>query len=338
MSASNEDSLNRLVLPKGLVRVFPRRTNATPDDEAAYVGRGPDLWTEAERVHISVAFEWDRQAAEQLAEQWRCVTSDVTIGGPAYGDAGGDFTPGLYIKRGYTITSRGCPNACWFCHAWRREGRRIRTLPIAPGWNVLDNNLLACPRPHVEAVFEMLKRQPQRPRFTGGFEAALLEPWHVEHLAELRPKVMWFAYDTPDDLEPLIAAARLLADAGLISASHEACCYVLCGWKGDTFDDAEARMRRVVGLGLFPQAMLYNRGRHFDDGDRKLWVRFAREWSNKIIVGVKMREVCNSQTMKNRKQNRRWTSAECLEAIYPKSARIRMLRLALLSGLVRRMK
>ncbi len=42
--------------------------------------------------------------------------------------------------------------------------------------------------------------------------------------------------------------------------------------------------------------------------------------------------------MKNRKQNRRWTSAECLEAIYPKSARIRMLRLALLSGLVRRMK
>ena len=40
--------------------------------------------------------------------------------------------------------------------------------------------------------------------------------------------------------------------------------------------------------------------------------------------------------MKNRKQNRLWTPAECIEALYPKSARIRMLRLAMLSGLVRK--
>lgn len=38
------------------------------------------------------------------------------------------------------------------------------------------------------------------------------------------------------------------------------------------------------------------------------------------------------------KQNRRWTSAECLEAVYPKADRGRMIYLAVLSGVVRRMK
>ena len=38
------------------------------------------------------------------------------------------------------------------------------------------------------------------------------------------------------------------------------------------------------------------------------------------------------------KQNRRWTASECLAAIYPKSARIKMIRLAVMSGLIRKMK
>lgn len=274
-----------------IIRVFPRRTNATPDDDLAIVGRGPDLWTECDEVRVSVAFEWDKRKAEWLAEQWGAASNNVSLGGPAYDDYGGEFVPGLYIKHGYTITSRGCPNACWFCHAWKREGRKIRTLPIVDGWNVLDNNLLACPRPHVEKVFDMLSRQPERPRFTGGLEAVRLKPWHVERLAELKPKVMWFAYDAPDDYEPLVAAASLLDGAGLINKSHSACCYVLVGMKYDSYDAAEKRLVDVVKLGLFPQAMLMNRGLHYEGSERKRWRRFAREWSNKIIVGHKMRQI-----------------------------------------------
>ena len=36
--------------------------------------------------------------------------------------SGGDFVPGRYLAPGYVITSRGCPNRCWFCSVWRREG------------------------------------------------------------------------------------------------------------------------------------------------------------------------------------------------------------------------
>ena len=122
-----------------LIRVFPRRTRATPDDPLAYVGP-PDLFAKADAVHISVAFTWDMPAAEQLAEQWQHV-APVTIGGPATSKAAGDdFTPGQYLKLGYVITSRGCPNHCWFCSVWKREGPTVRELPIKDGWNIQDDN------------------------------------------------------------------------------------------------------------------------------------------------------------------------------------------------------
>jgi hypothetical protein len=56
-----------------VIRVFPRRTNATPIDDLAAVGRGPELFDEADEVHISVAFTWDKPAAERLAKEWEHV-------------------------------------------------------------------------------------------------------------------------------------------------------------------------------------------------------------------------------------------------------------------------
>jgi hypothetical protein len=80
------------------------------------------------------------------------------------------------LKKGYVITSRGCPNRCWFCSVWRREGEVIRELPVTDGWNVLDDNLLVCSENHIRAVFAMLARQRRMPLFTGGLEAAWLKP------------------------------------------------------------------------------------------------------------------------------------------------------------------
>src|SRR5205809_882819 len=80
---------------------------------------------------------------------------------------------------GYTITTRGCPRRCWFCGVWKKWPT-VNVLPIHEGWNVLDDNLLAAPRPHVEAVFEMLRRQTRRVEFTGGLEALSLQDYQVE--------------------------------------------------------------------------------------------------------------------------------------------------------------
>ena len=276
-----------------IARVFPRRTKATPDDSLAFT-RGPildDFSRGIDEVHVSVAFTYDLPKAEKLARLWSGI-APVKIGGPGTGMAGGDFTPGLYLKHGYIITSRGCPNRCWFCSVPKREGA-LRELPITPGWNLLDDNLLRCSDKHIREVLLMMSLQQERPRFTGGLEPAALKPWQAELLKSLSPQVLWFAYDTPSDYEPLVIAGRTLRDAGFTTAGHSLGCYVLIGWPdgdnhppADTIERAERRLKQTVAAGFFPQAMLYRASGHTPTQE---WRRFAREWANKIIVGTKMR-------------------------------------------------
>jgi len=255
---------------KRIIRVFPRKTNATPDDELSFVGY-PSMFAEADEVHISVVFSWDLPEAERLEKEWRYVVP-VKIGGPATGQRGENFISGMYLKKGYVITSRGCNNRCWFCSVWKREGETIRELPITEGWNVLDDNLLACSENHVRAVFSMLAKQKRRPYFTGGLEAAKLKPWHIEEFVKLKPAEMFFAYDTPDDYEPLCEAGKLLIAAGF-KICHPLRAYVLCGYPNDTFEKAEKRFIDCMKANFLPMAMLYRDkiGKLDDD-----WVRFVR--------------------------------------------------------------
>jgi radical SAM superfamily enzyme YgiQ (UPF0313 family) len=158
-----------------IIRVFISKTNATPDDDLVRINTVPSLFDEADEIHISVTFTWDIPRAEYLAEQWKNVAT-VKIGGPAYNEKGGDFISGMYMKKGYVITSRGCKNRCWFCSVPQREGYELRELPIVDGHILTDDNLLACSENHINSVFEMLKRQKERPYFVGGLEARLLTP------------------------------------------------------------------------------------------------------------------------------------------------------------------
>jgi hypothetical protein len=112
-----------------IARVFPRRTSATPDDGLAFVGDPPLFRPEADEVHVSCCFTWDRPEAERLARAWANCGYKVRVGGPAYDAPAGDFAPGVYVKTGMTITSRGCIRRCPFCLVPKREGK-LRTLPI----------------------------------------------------------------------------------------------------------------------------------------------------------------------------------------------------------------
>jgi len=262
-----------------IIRVFPRRTKASPRDPLAYFGP-PDLFAEADEVHVSVTFSYDLPKAEKLAEQWRHV-APVKIGGPATGERGEEFTPGMYLRHGLVVTSRGCPNSCWFCEVWKREGRKVRELQIVDGWNVIDDNLLACSVEHIKAVFSMLSHQKRRPMFTGGLEAARLTAWVAAELRKLKPEQLYFAYDTPDDYEPLIEARKLLDSAGFPKKRHSLGCYVLCGYPSDTMPAAASRMRQVVDAGFTPFAMLYRDKKGRRDPE---WRKFQRVWARPAIT------------------------------------------------------
>jgi hypothetical protein len=269
---------------KRLIRVFPRKTKATPDDDLAYFGP-PDMFAEADEVHVSVSFTYDIARAERLAEQWRHV-APVKVGGVAYGDSSLEFIPGRYIKRGYTITSRGCPRRCWFCGV-HKKWPTANPLPIHDGWNVLDDNLLACSRDHVEAVFAMLRRQKRRVHFTGGLEALSLQDYQVDLLASLTPRpAMFWAYDPGDAFETLEYAARRMLDAGFTAASHRLRVYVLIGYPKDTLAMAEARLRQMTSIGLTPMAMLWEPETKSAEKYRPApdWHAFKRRWIRPAII------------------------------------------------------
>jgi hypothetical protein len=267
-----------------IIRVFPRKTKATPTDALAYFGP-PDRSAEADEVHVSVTFTYDKAWAEHLAEQWKHI-APVKIGGVAYGDRGEEFVPGRYIKRGYVFTSRGCPRRCWFCSVWKRDPVP-RLLPIIDGWNILDDNLLACPRDHVEAVFAMLRQQNHRIEFTGGLEALSLQDYQVELLASLRPRpTMFFAYDPGDAFETLQSAASRLLEAGFTAASHLMRVYVLIGYPKDTFVAAEQRLQQMLSTGFTPYAMLWRpeTPSQMKWMPEESWRTFQRRWARPAII------------------------------------------------------
>lgn len=259
-----------------IMRVFPRKTRLTPTDNMVRFD-APGFFDEADEVHVSVLFTWDIGRAEWLAEQWKHV-APVKIGGPAYNQPGATFVSGKYVREGGVITSRGCHNKCWFCSVWRREPKLIE-LPIVEGLNILDDNLLACSETHIRSVFSMLKQQRGRIEFTGGLEARILKSWHVNLLTDLSPAQMFFAFDTPDDEDPLRVAAGMLREAGFNRQKLR--CYCLIGYPRDTFEAAEVRLRLCVELGFFPMAMLW---RDNSGEVNQQWKSFQREWARPAII------------------------------------------------------
>lgn len=267
-----------------IARVFPRRTSQSPTDDLAFFGPPHGLFPpDVDAVHVSVTFSWDMSYAVRLSEEWAGI-APVSMGGPATGRPSGEFTAGLYVKPGVVFTSRGCPNRCWFCSVPGREGG-VRELRIRDGWIVQDDNLLGCSERHVRNVFAMLQKQPHKAQFAGGLEAARLETWSVNLLAGLRPAQMFFAYDTPHDLEPLRVASRMLIEAGFNRQSMR--CFVLIGYPQDSIELADVRLRQTVALGFYPQAMLW---RDESGGTAPDWRRFARLWARPAIIQQRLKQ------------------------------------------------
>lgn len=267
-----------------MIRVFPRRTNWTPTDPLSFVGDPPLYLPPLQPVRVSVAFTWDRPEGERLARSWRRYYPDVRVGGPAYDDPGQDFIGGQFVRDGAITTSRGCPKNCPWCFVPRREGA-IRELPIVPGNNLFDNNLLACSKKHIETVFDMLRGQ-SKIIFSGGLDVTLLKQWHVDLLKQIKLLRVYFACDTIEALPILENAAGLLDEI----PKYKKFCYVLVGLNNETVVQAESRLITVWELGFMPQAMLF---RGLDCTSRKTtnkdWQNLVCCWSRPAIYKAHMK-------------------------------------------------
>ena len=266
-----------------IIRIFPRRTEMTPLDSMAFSpkdekddGDFPGLFIpDHDSVHICCVFTWDIERAKNLQCQWQGKTNKpVLLDGPAFGNSGGDFVPGMYVKQGVTFTSRGCPNNCGFCFVPKREGK-LRQLSIYTGNIINDNNFLACSVEHKRKVYDMLKTQ-RAIEFKGGLEAARLKDRDIEELRGLRIKKMFFACDHDGAIPTIQRTAERLYVAGY--KRDHLHCYVLIG---DDMAKNEERLKAVYRAGMLPRPQLYQPEQWVEYSQE--WSRFARRWSRPAI-------------------------------------------------------
>lgn len=264
-----------------IARVFPTKTNMCPTDEGAYFG-APGLFTPTyDEVHVSTTFTWDKKKAEALAIAWQ-DHGEVKIGGCAFDDPGGEFVPGMYLKKGIIITSRGCPKSCPWCFVPKREGK-IRELEIKEGNIIQDNNLLACSKSHIGKVFKMLSTQ-KRIDFSGGLDASLVSDDIVDQLRNLSIYQLWLAYDHPNNYKDFKKAVSRLAR---YFRRDQIRAYVLIGYGDDTIEKAEERLTQAWEAGSLPFAMLYQPKDYIKEYTKD-WKRFQRLWARPAIMKTRM--------------------------------------------------
>lgn len=261
-----------------MIRVFTQRTSMTPDDDLVFIGHPPlFLPPEEQPVRISVVFTWEIKLGLMLKKSWSVHYKDVEIGGPAFGDPGGEFVPGRFVKHGVTFTSRGCCRKCGFCYVSGREGM-IRELKINPGYIIQDNNILACSKRYQDRVFKMLSYQRKSVVFGGGLDVRLFNKWHQERFSELKIKEMWFACDTKHGIKHLDRVGGLLNDY----KQNKKKCYTLLGWdKNESLGQAEERLITVFMMGFEPFAQLYQPDNKIEYP--KEWRDLQRKWSRPAI-------------------------------------------------------
>ena len=253
-----------------IIRVFPRRTALTPIDDMSFVGYPQLERPQADEVHVSCTFTWDKPEAEHLAAAWGQYYP-VKIGGPAYDTIPDGFTPGLYVKPGVTFTSRGCNNQCPWCLVPKREGK-LRQLFIHAGNIINDNNFLQCDTRHRWEVFNMLRTQ-RRIEFQGGLDCREMTQEIADELRSLRIYQMFFACDTKAQLKQLQRVGKMFPGGD----RRKLRCYVLLAFNGQAISEAIEHLENVWAAGFMPHAQLYQPAEKLIEYSKE-WKELSRRW------------------------------------------------------------
>ena len=159
-----------------------------------------------------------------------------------------------------SMTSRGCPRGCSFCHVAAKEGRcSVKVANVSDFWNgqpeirVLDPNITAC-----KDKRDLLKQYRETGAiidFTQGLDIRCLNEADVDDINAMRLRTLHFAWDNPnDDLEGKFRAFAQLfrrkSNIGMV------CC--LTNYNS-TMEENLYRIYTLRDLGYDPYVMIYNK-------------------------------------------------------------------------------
>lgn len=178
-----------------------------------------------------------------------------------------------------SMTSRGCPRGCAFCHVAAKEGRRsIKVANVSDFWcgqdeiKVLDPNITAC-RDKRDLMQQYVDTKAKID-FTQGLDIRLLNQRDIEDLNKMRIGTLHFAWDNPrDDLkskfQDFAKGFRRKTNIGTV--------YCLTNFNSTLSQDLY-RIYTLRDLGYDPFVMVYNKPAAPKE------IRRLQRWCNNKII------------------------------------------------------
>jgi hypothetical protein len=178
-----------------------------------------------------------------------------------------------------SMTSRGCPRGCSFCHVAAKEGRcSVKVADVSDFWcgqkkiEVLDPNITACR--DKRDLFRQYRETNAQIVFNQGLDIRLLNDDDIADINGMRIKDLHFAWDNPkDDLE---GKFRNFAN-GFRRKSNIGMVYCLTNFNS-TMEENLYRIYTLRDMGYDPYVMVY------DKPNAPKEIRDLQRWCNSKFI------------------------------------------------------
>lgn len=164
-----------------------------------------------------------------------------------------------------SMTSRGCPRGCSFCHVQAKEGcRSQKVADVKDFWNgqkeirILDPNITACK--DKRDLMKQYRETGAMLDFTQGLDIRCINDADIEDINHMRLRTLHFAWDNPTDnlevkFQNFANRFRRKSNIGMV--------YCLTNFESvsvkEHIERALFRIYRLREMGFDPYCMIYNK-------------------------------------------------------------------------------
>ena len=198
----------------------------------------------------------------------------------------------LAKQTAYGFLTRGCPNACEFCHVAPKEGRCAhKAADLSEFWRgqgnicLSDPNILACK--DAPDLFRQLIDSKAKIDFNQGLDARLLTTDKARQLAGMKLKTPHFAMDSMDSMETVMRGLRLYVEAYKEQKGswdwRNAKVFCLTNFNTTHEQDME-RIRAIQECECWPYVMIYNKP------SAPTITRRLQRWTNNAVSYAKWKD------------------------------------------------